>query len=246
MNLLDIVNPPSMFRDGERLREHSAKDLLPLSGKLLPEFDRRRSIKDMFSRQKKTTEASISLQHGHSGISKEPAGVETTAKLLSSQNPNHIPDKPEVSSIPPKRPAQSTYNASQSPSKKAKTGASKKTSKTISNGQSTLAAFLSRKKLDNVEPSQEEESITAQQERTPSANESSLQEDDPVASSAPDVADMMELTRFVDPIVSKESWDKLFTKKDPPRCQGHNEPCIRLETKKKGANFGRMFWICPR
>jgi AP endonuclease-2 len=49
-----------------------------------------------------------------------------------------------------------------------------------------------------------------------------------------------------DPIVSKESWSKLFKKREPPRCEDHNEPCISFETKKKGFNCGRSFWVCPR
>ena len=49
-----------------------------------------------------------------------------------------------------------------------------------------------------------------------------------------------------DPIQSKESWSKLFTKPVAPRCEGHNEPCITLLTKKPGMNLGRSFWMCPR
>lgn len=49
-----------------------------------------------------------------------------------------------------------------------------------------------------------------------------------------------------DPIESKESWSKLFTKPMAPRCEGHGEPCIMLLTKKPGMNLGRSFWMCPR
>lgn len=49
-----------------------------------------------------------------------------------------------------------------------------------------------------------------------------------------------------DPVESKESWSKLFTKPAAPRCEGHNEPCITLLTKKPGMNLGRSFWMCPR
>ena len=49
-----------------------------------------------------------------------------------------------------------------------------------------------------------------------------------------------------DPIQSKESWSKLFTKPVAPRCEGHNELCITLLTKKPGMNLGRSFWMCPR
>lgn len=53
----DIMNPPGMFNDGQRIREYSVKDMLPFSGKLIPEFDRRQNIQDMFRR--KPTPASI-------------------------------------------------------------------------------------------------------------------------------------------------------------------------------------------
>ena len=49
-----------------------------------------------------------------------------------------------------------------------------------------------------------------------------------------------------DPVESKESWSKLFTKPAAPRCEGHDEPCISLLTKKPGMNLGRSFWMCPR
>lgn len=49
-----------------------------------------------------------------------------------------------------------------------------------------------------------------------------------------------------DPIETKESWSKLFTKPAAPRCEGHDEPCITLLTKKPGMNMGRSFWMCPR
>lgn len=49
-----------------------------------------------------------------------------------------------------------------------------------------------------------------------------------------------------DPVESKESWSKLFTKPAAPRCEGHDEPCVSLLTKKPGMNLGRSFWMCPR
>ncbi len=44
----DVMNPPGMFKGGQRQREWSPKDHLPMSAKLIPEFDRRQSIRDMF------------------------------------------------------------------------------------------------------------------------------------------------------------------------------------------------------
>lgn len=55
-----------------------------------------------------------------------------------------------------------------------------------------------------------------------------------------------DLQRVHDAIATKESWDKLFTKKPSPVCDGHGEPAKRLVTKKKGGNCGRAFWVCAR
>ncbi|KAI4124131.1 MAG: hypothetical protein LQ338_004977, partial [Usnochroma carphineum] len=51
VHTLDVMNPPGMFTDGQRQREYSTKDMLPMSGKLIPEFDGRRNIRDMFTRK---------------------------------------------------------------------------------------------------------------------------------------------------------------------------------------------------
>jgi AP endonuclease-2 len=48
MNIFDMMNPPGVFKNGQRIRKITTKDHPPFSGKLLPEFDKRRSIKDMF------------------------------------------------------------------------------------------------------------------------------------------------------------------------------------------------------
>ena len=52
-------------------------------------------------------------------------------------------------------------------------------------------------------------------------------------------------TTFVDPIASKNSWSKLFSKPIAPRCE-HDEPCKTMKTKKPGFNCGREFWMCVR
>ncbi|KAM0325123.1 hypothetical protein ACHAQA_007662 [Verticillium albo-atrum] len=51
VHVLDLLNPKGMVQDGKRMREWSQKDLLPLSAKLIPEFDRRRNIRDMFMKK---------------------------------------------------------------------------------------------------------------------------------------------------------------------------------------------------
>jgi len=50
----------------------------------------------------------------------------------------------------------------------------------------------------------------------------------------------------IDRVRSKDEWTELFSKRPPPLCTGHGEPCLQLTTKKPGPNFGRTFWICSR
>ncbi|KAL9115441.1 MAG: hypothetical protein Q9227_000762 [Pyrenula ochraceoflavens] len=59
VHIRDILNPAGTFRNGERRVPWSPKFILPMSGRLIPEFDldRRRSIKDMFT--KKPTASSV-------------------------------------------------------------------------------------------------------------------------------------------------------------------------------------------
>ena len=63
---------------------------------------------------------------------------------------------------------------------------------------------------------------------------------------APSFGAPIQLDVVHDPIESKETWSKLFTKPIAPLCEGHGEPCISLLTKKPGMNLGRSFWMCPR
>lgn len=45
---------------------------------------------------------------------------------------------------------------------------------------------------------------------------------------------------------SQRSWGALFAKPASPLCEGHSEPCKSMQTKKKGSNQGRSFWMCAR
>lgn len=45
---------------------------------------------------------------------------------------------------------------------------------------------------------------------------------------------------------SQRSWGALFAKPAAPLCEGHEEPCKTMQTKKKGSNQGRSFWMCNR
>lgn len=60
VHLKDFMSA-GMFQGGVRQREWSIKDLLPMSAKLIPEFDRRRSIKDMFAKKPSLPKAESSV-----------------------------------------------------------------------------------------------------------------------------------------------------------------------------------------
>jgi AP endonuclease-2 len=61
VDITDIMSA-GMFKDGVRQRDWCPKDLLPLSAKLIPEFDRRRSIRDMFTKKPSLMKGESSLE----------------------------------------------------------------------------------------------------------------------------------------------------------------------------------------
>lgn len=261
VHLKDLLNPKGMFRDGERQREWTAKDLLPLSAKLIPEFDRRRSIKDMFFKKPASNPKS----------SATPGTVEQPAQNTSTAEPSLSPirekDTPQASqpdssnsaASPMKRATgglkrtPSAASNSSKPQKKAKTASGKDAS--TGKGQSSLMGFFKPKAT----------STTAGQPPGPGDNSnvnppgmdgtaddcpgpSTMKVDQPAIGSS----QLDELTKsptspvkFIDPIESKESWSKLLGKRVVPKCE-HGEDCISLVTKKPGVNCGRSFYICPR
>ncbi|KAG6313176.1 hypothetical protein E4U44_002788 [Claviceps purpurea] len=94
--LLDVMNPPGIFREGKRVRDLSQKDLLPLSAKLIPEFDRRQSIRDMFHKRKTVSQLGSPVKQAGTGTSE--IGFHAV-----SCNTNNNPDwnRPTVSSLGP-------------------------------------------------------------------------------------------------------------------------------------------------
>ncbi|KAF4984447.1 hypothetical protein FZEAL_410 [Fusarium zealandicum] len=74
---LQVMNPSGMFQGGKRIRDWAPKDLLPLSAKLIPEFDRRQSIRDMFT---KKTAPNLSRQ--------DSVSTDTSARPADSENSN--------------------------------------------------------------------------------------------------------------------------------------------------------------
>ena len=279
-NISDIMNPPGMFVEGKRRREWVLKDLLPTSAKMLPEFQNRRSIKDMFSRpalpKKQSTTATVRDEDA-SGTSIDGADASTPNDTQPSSTPKEAGAKqmsrapsPSPNGAPAKRPAS---QALPKPTKKSKVTVAGKTAKIgPEKGQMGLAGFfkpkrqspvpdnaskndsskisLSNGSTDGNEADQQsfESEILSSRDGTGEARPTSatftpLKEIAPATTSAPFNLD--DQPDVVDPIVAKESWSKLLGGRVVPKCE-HGEPCKSFQTKKKGTNCGRNFYICAR
>ncbi|KAF4309604.1 DNA lyase [Botryosphaeria dothidea] len=326
VQLVDIMNPPGIFENGKRLRDWMLKDSPPFSGRLLPEFDGRRSIKDMFSRKaassqpvtngQGTKDVAQTISSTVAFSTQEPKGsteVEDTQQSWTSVSSQFNGSIQSRSTAGPEKKRPAAGPPAAKAVKKKKQSGSAQTQPSPVKGQQSLKGFfrpkaslprdesaISTKTTDSPSASpvrqspqaaaaQMSKAGTSQREQLQGKSESistaqaanGLGKGSPSARASPatssskgsssqspskqpnadnrstavnaNPADPAELDAsgpssppFIDPIVSKESWDKLFSKPNPPRCEDHNEPCISLTTKKPGVNCGRAFWICPR
>lgn len=268
-----MVNPPGMFKDGGRQQEYSAKYLLPTSGRLIPEFDKRRSIKDMFTRkpasslQKSTSMTSV--ERTTSGERETTASKENTA---SNTPTNPIPGTEDKIARGTTR--KRNENNEPPPSISLKRSKSSTAASAPAAGQKTLKGFFKPKGPANESPDgsptkDPETSLvpTTQPASQPPSQPGNLPDwaeashtgvsqppskvDTGAAmatssSQSPAPSRSQCSDAVIDPIVSKEDWSKLFSRRSPPTCESHQEPCISLTTKKPGINYGRAFWICQR
>ncbi|KAG0154416.1 hypothetical protein PDIDSM_1798 [Penicillium digitatum] len=272
VNIRDILNPTGMFNCGKRQQEYSNECTLPASGRLLPEFDidKRRSIKDMFARKP------ASIPSGPVKLAATPANMPTTevtestamhtafgstdstktgSALITEQNqtPQTVSRK-RSQPLPIKFPKRSKSAVSTS-------------SGSSTAGQKTLTGFFKPKAVDVHEatrspmaspglstPSLHSKPSELPREKgkaprinlqPPGSQEDIIKKENGISIEWPTASKFVDDT-IIDPIVSKEDWSKLFAKKPVPPCDGHQEPCISLTTKKPGMNRGRSFWICPR
>ncbi|ETS84872.1 hypothetical protein PFICI_02897 [Pestalotiopsis fici W106-1] len=249
VHLRDIINPAGMFKNGERSREWTTKDLLPLSAKLIPEFDRRRNIKDMFFKKPSTNTPKAA-----SPLASEPAS--------SSQTP--LPEEQDLATLSQSQPR--SESSAPSPSKSAPTGLKRTPSKPLSNrpqkktkntlgkepslskGQSSLMGFFKPKSTGNLSKSPNEE--TGQKSDSLDGacdfeNGNAQVKEDINGKQKPAPAAAEQSEKVFDPIESKESWSKILGKRVVPKCE-HGEDCISLLTKKPGINCGRSFYMCSR
>ncbi|KAE8351485.1 Endonuclease/exonuclease/phosphatase [Aspergillus coremiiformis] len=259
VNILDVMNPPGLFENGKRQQEYTTVFLLPTSGRLIPEFDKRRNIKDMFLRKsikspRKISTAStltplVSFQNKEQEVAavKTPLGVNSPSIPIGDSSlvaKGTVRKRTEKGGPPP-------------PVKRSKSLASQTPATSVS-AQMTLRGFFKPKNAITDQTSMPESSDTAfsmsstasQPEKphdlqgvnsVPAASTSDIDSSRQAASST-----HLDSEGVIDPIATRENWSKLFTKKPVPNCEEHQEPCISLSTRKPGVNCGRSFWICSR
>ncbi|KAF7905922.1 hypothetical protein EAF00_000201 [Botryotinia globosa] len=281
IDIRDVMSK-DMFKNAVRVREWSMKDLLPTSAKLIPEFDRRQSIRDMFTRKPTSSKtAALPSNFSNAGNGLESAQADGPFSISNNVNPLGAsptkitsPTKSFISSSSPtpvKRSTDALQLVSQ-PSKRSKVEA--KSNKGPSNGrgnrgqlgkgQSSLMGFFKSKtpqvaqtahQADSPSLSTSDSSAATPAESvsqeclagcstendSPLKAERSTNNDEEIEKSY----DSRQDKEVHDPIVAKESWSKLLTKRIPPKCE-HKEPCISHITKKPGINRGRSFYMCPR
>ncbi|KAI4171132.1 MAG: hypothetical protein LQ343_004468 [Gyalolechia ehrenbergii] len=290
---LDVMNPRGMFMEGQRQREYSTKDMLPLSGKLIPEFDGRRNIRDMFARKPSLPNSpSTTLSFTSKGTAprkpkeanKAPArpGVQADAPRTSVTARD---SSRENAPLPTSKKRSAPEASARKLLKRSKSGTAAPAQPPVTGkGQQSLKGFLMAKSTANADsttplvaedaasqcstsndvvqpgidletrhvklPSQEDQAkspINASPSYTPASQApGSIGTHSDQGSPLKGVSSSQDAETVHDPIQSKESWSKLFTKPAPPLCEGHEEPCKTMQTKKNGMNRGRSFWMCAR
>lgn len=266
--LLDIMNPAGVFEQGKRIRELGQKDLLPLSAKLIPEFDRRQSIRDMFSRKP----ASTATNHAFVTVSSSsnlPADAPTSSLITAPEEAQTV----NVTNAPGSRPANTSSPTSRKrlpepldavprQLKRAKSVTDTNASKQkVPPGQKTLRGFFKPvsagvdESLPSPAASHGQKPQLSDVERPLASNndsptQSSTARPTSTASPKPSRNTPPEPEAkhgtiptspdaVFDPVEAKESWSKLLGKRVVPRCE-HDEPCISLLTKKPGVNRGTL------
>ena len=289
------MNPIGTFKDGVRQQEYSTKEVPAFSGKLLPEFNKRRNIKDMFTRKPSLTAAKSTVDSDDGSLEAQPqSSADTTANITTPPSRTEQTGAQSVTGSrdlaekagkrqSPERKRSAPSSSAQQVVKRGKSNATSNPPIPPKNGQQSLRGFFKPKTVpDPTEPSSESNAakrsatdisagITAAPENDtmPSvpilssnttgqtmngsdAGSNYAQPSNPslhqeLSSNTTTGTAMKESDDTVfDPIVSKESWSRLFTRPAAPRCESHQEPCMRLQSKKKGFNLGREFWMCAR
>lgn len=287
VHTVDLMNPLGMFSDGQRQRAYCVRDMLPLSGRLIPEFDGRRNIRDMLTRKPsmaKPQSSPFTIRRAVDSGEPEESN-ESPAEKMSPADPHDNNGIIKDTGAGIASPAMARKRSSVEPStqklpKRPKSGASMPAPPTVTGkGQQSLKGFFktaptpqdSANGTKNDNPTVSSNALLpaidlqARSSNPPPYNSEIMSFESTSATStlaamAPNsiaissthippsqgVTYPLNAETVHDPIQSKETWSKLFTKPAAPRCEGHDEPCKTMLTKKNGMNLGRSFWMCTR
>jgi AP endonuclease-2 len=290
VKLLDIMNPPGAFVDGQRQREWKVQDVPAFSGKRLQEFDKRRSIKSMFAapKPKPQTEPTPSQQLVDHVKTEDHIKTEDYIKT-EAEDTLDSPMVPPQTSLPltststsckdtvgPDKKRKATSTAKPAPAKKQKSDAN--ASNTGSNGsapsakgQQSLKGFFQPKSApvgkvaSNASP---KNSVRAHSDGatsvavhgSPAAAASLFDNNETQSPSTPSQRSVTtpasvnthpspttSLSNFEARSATSATWSALLNSRPTaPKCEDHGEPCKTMQTKKKGSNQGRSFWMCAR
>lgn len=249
--LLDMMSPPGTFVESERKQEWKIASTPAFSAKRMPEFDKRRSIKSMFAAP--VLKKSQSSQQSTKDAPDDPI---STTNVESSKDVNGS-GQIRPAAAESKRKASMTQ---ESPLKKQKSETKTTTSKGqgASKGQQSLRGFFQAKS----------QPATIAVDKDPATGEDAGGEADVSrmigevgrqwnSTATPTSTQQTEIgsptpspSKFASQLASAEqtqrSWGALFSKPAAPLCESHQEPCKPMQTKKKGSNQGRSFWMCAR
>jgi AP endonuclease-2 len=151
VDIRDLMSFGMFFR-GEREREWSTKDLLPMSARLIPEFTSRRSIRDMFAKKPSLSTKESSFSNAESVKGDENSQLSMTINIPRTENlqPNNTPDSKippadditvvEPKTTPMRSPAKPSTMSPSKPNNKRPSEASNATPKPQKRGKSTASS----------------------------------------------------------------------------------------------------------
>jgi AP endonuclease-2 len=291
IDIRDIMNPPGTFINGIRQRDWGSKDLLSISARLIPEFDRRRNIRDMFTKipslttKQSSATSSVVPEDSYSELSgtKTPLDVDESQvafpptsstsfpatfdefekKSFSSKTTQVISKRnmENSSAFRPLKRGKSSGPKTIATSAKSQPGKAQSSLKGFFKPKGAIMEVSNQNSISNTDPMRESlapSPLKTGDATSPSINDifssggtfSHIPENDSIETDVAQVSpvkqfDMNDQEDVVDPIVSKESWSKLLSRRVAPLCE-HNVECKSYVTKKPGINCGRSFYICSR
>ena len=246
-HILDVVNPPGMFEAGVRTQQWTQKNLLPMSGKLIQEFDRRQNIRDMFTR-------TPSMPKMNSIANAPVASTVQNGADITAVDENMVPPSPKSTNTSNstnengKRPPKNDLPAA--PLKKTKSSSQSTTTNGSLKGQQSLKGFFMAKPAPVPFSPTKEGTTPPPSIPPPTPDSTALDGTADSSTGSPTKTDpsidgeaieAAEAASFA----TKKSWGKLFARPVAPKCD-HGEPCKTMLTKKPGVNCGRSFWMCNR